>query len=80
MAGKTQRKPTPIERMHRAYREEVEDMADSFGFDADWLATHFEWFTCMRQFEQDMPRNLAAFMAWRDVQASFLKQGTSEPD
>lgn len=82
MAGREQprRNGKPIDRVHRAYRESIREMADSYGFDAQWLATHFEWFTCCRQYEQGMPRNLAAFCAWQDVQAAFLKHGAQEFD
>lgn len=64
----------PIDRIHRAYREGVVDFAESFGYDENYIATYFEEFTLMREFEQGMAKNLAAFVAWQDVQACFCKQ------
>ena len=64
----------PIDRIHRAYRERCCDFAEAFGYDENYIATYFEEFALMRVFEQGMHKNLAAFVAWQDVQACFCKQ------
>lgn len=79
MAGKTQKPARPIDRIHRAYRDWCLDFAQTFGCEPDWLANWFEQFTFMRQAEQGMHKNLAAYMAQRDCVAFFAKVG-NEPD
>lgn len=68
----------PIDRIHRAYREGVVEFCEAYGFDENWIATHFEQFAFMRIREQGMGKHLAAFMAWQDVQACFQKQGAED--
>ncbi len=78
VAGQTN-KQHATERIHRAYRDRLLEMADTFGFEREYLAMWFEQFTLMRQREQSMERNLAAFCAWQDLEGFFMKQG-SEPN
>ena len=71
--------PPPIERIHRAYRDDVIEFAEAFGCTPNWLAAYFEEFTFMRMHEMGAHKNLAAWMAWNDCIACFSKVG-SEPD
>ena len=79
MAGKEQRNPPPIERIHRAYRECVTEFAEQWGCEVDWLANWFEQFAFLRIKEQGMHKNLAAFLAWQDCLGFFDKAG-GEPN
>jgi hypothetical protein len=79
VAGQSNKKQKrPINRIHRAYREPCIEFADNYGYQHDWIATHFEEFWLMRQFECRMHSNLAAYCAMRDVYACFFKQGAGE--
>ncbi len=67
--------PPPMERIHRAYREPCAEFADALGWDRESIAHWFEQFALLRMREQNMPSNLAAWMAMRDVRAFFWKPG-----
>jgi hypothetical protein len=70
--------PPPIERIHRAYREPCMEFADDLGWDRNVIAGWFEQFQLIRMSEQGWPRNLAAWMAMRDVHAFFWKIGAED--
>jgi hypothetical protein len=67
--------PQPIDRIHKAYRESTTDLAETLGWDVNTLACWFEQFQLIRMKEQGWPRNLAAWMAERDLRAFFYKPG-----
>ena len=67
--------PPPTERIHKRYRKACAEFADAHGYDETEMALWFEQFTFMRMKEQHMPVNLAAWFAWRDLQAFFWTPG-----
>jgi hypothetical protein len=75
VAGQPNKRLPPIERIHKAYRERCTVFADALGWDKNSIADWFEQFCWMRQKEQRMPVNLAAFFAWQDIKAFFNKAG-----
>lgn len=70
--------PAPIDRIHRAYRDDVIEFADSYGFKRNEIAEYFEQFMLIRMFHAQWPKNLAAWMAMRDVLACFWTPGAEE--
>jgi hypothetical protein len=65
----------PIERIHKAYRKPCADFAETLGWDKNTIADWFEQCQLMRMKEQGWPRELAAWMAMRDLRALFYKPG-----
>jgi hypothetical protein len=77
MAGELN-KQYAIDRIHRAYRDRVAELAETRGYDRDWLATWFEQFALLRVCEQRMHFNLASWFAWQDVEALFWKPASGD--
>jgi hypothetical protein len=73
--GQSNKQLRPIERIHRAYRDECVQFAEDYGFQADYVATWFEQLCLMHQFESKMHKNVAAWLAMRHVRAMLFKPG-----
>ena len=70
-SGDDDDEPPPIMRVHRAYRDNCIEFAEVLGCQVDYVAHWFEQFTLMHMREQGMHKNLAAWVAWRNLQMFF---------
>lgn len=57
------------------YKVAVREMADSFGWREKDLWFHFQQLAWLHEFEQQWPREVAEFVAHRDIVAVFDKRG-----
>lgn len=63
---------------HGLYKTACKDLAETLGWQASALFTHWKELAMMREFEQKWPRAVCEWMALQDLYACFHKVGKQD--